>query len=80
MAIAVDQLSADLFAQYRARYSRGLKRLQQGAVFPSGYQSHAATETCPGHSTIMTGARPARTGIVANNWYDLSLGREKKSV
>jgi len=80
VAIAVDQLSADLFAQYRARYSRGLKRLQQGAVFPSGYQSHAATETCPGHSTIMTGARPARTGIVANNWYDLSLTREKKSV
>ena len=80
VAIAVDQLSADLFAQYRARYTRGLKRLQQGAVFPSGYQSHAATETCPGHSTILTGARPARTGIVANNWYDLSLSREKKSV
>ena len=80
LAIAVDQLSADLFAEYRGRFAHGLKRLQEGAVFPSGYQSHAATETCPGHSTILTGARPARNGIVANGWYDLSLSREKKAV
>ncbi|HUQ12662.1 MAG TPA: alkaline phosphatase family protein [Novosphingobium sp.] len=80
LAIAVDQFSADLFAEYRARYEHGLKRLQQGAVFPSGYQSHAATETCPGHSTILTGVHPARSGIVANTWYDLSLTREKKAV
>jgi predicted AlkP superfamily pyrophosphatase or phosphodiesterase len=80
VAIAVDQYSADLFAEYRSRYAFGLKRLQQGAVFPSGYQSHAATETCPGHSTIMTGDHPARTGIVANSWFDLSLTRSKKAV
>ena len=80
LAIAVDQFSADLFAEYRNRYAFGLKRLQQGAVFPSSYQSHAATETCPGHSTIMTGAHPARTGIVANTWYDLGVARAKKAV
>ena len=80
LAIAVDQFSADLFAEYRNRYAFGLKRLQQGAVFPSGYQSHAATETCPGHSTILTGAHPARTGIVANTWYDLGIARAKKAV
>ena len=80
LAIAVDQFSADLFAEYRNRYAYGLKRLQQGGVFPSGYQSHAATETCPGHSTIMTGAHPARTGIVANTWYDLGIARAKKAV
>lgn len=80
LAIAVDQLSSDLFAQYRSRYTDGLKRLQQGAVFPAGYQSHAATETCPGHSTILTGARPARSGIVANNWFDLGVARDKKSI
>ena len=80
VAIAVDQFSADLFAEYRNRYAFGLKRLQQGAVFPSGYQSHAATETCPGHSTILTGVHPARAGIVANSWYDLGLFRPKKAV
>ena len=80
LAIAVDQFSADLFAEYRNRYAYGLKRLQQGGVFPSGYQSHAATETCPGHSTIMTGAHPARTGIIANSWYDLGVARAKKGI
>ena len=80
VAIAVDQFSSDIFAEYRGRFAHGLKRLQQGAVFPSGYQSHAATETCPGHSTILTGAHPARTGIIANTWYDLGVGREKKAI
>jgi len=80
VAISVDQLSADLFAQYRQHFTGGLRRLTGGAVFPSGYQAHAATETCPGHSTILTGSRPSRTGIIANNWFDLSLPREDKEV
>ena len=75
VVISVDQFSADLFAQYRNRFTGGFKRLLDGAVFPSGYQSHAATETCPGHSTIMTGDRPARTGIIANEWADLNGAR-----
>ena len=80
VAIAVDQFSADLFAQYRQHYTGGLARLLTGAVFPSAYQSHAATETCPGHSTLLTGMHPARTGIISNSWYDLSLNRADKRV
>jgi predicted AlkP superfamily pyrophosphatase or phosphodiesterase len=75
VAISVDQLASDVFDRYRRFYTRGLARLQEGAVFPAGYQSHAATETCPGHSTLLTGARPARTGIIANNWFDSATGR-----
>jgi predicted AlkP superfamily pyrophosphatase or phosphodiesterase len=77
VAISVDQYSADLFAEYRQTYVDGMKRLAQAIVFPSGYQSHAATETCPGHSTILTGSHPARTGIVANDWYDMRVTRGK---
>lgn len=81
VAISVDQFSADLFAEYRQLYSQGLKRLEMdGAVFPSGYQSHGATETCPGHSTILTGSRPSRTGIIANEWIDLSIARADKRI
>ena len=80
VAIAVDQFSADLFAQYRPQFRYGLARLARGAVFPSGYQSHAATETCPGHSTLLTGARPARTGIIANNWFEPGGPRGTKPV
>lgn len=70
VAISVDQFSAGLFDQYRGHFSAGLKTMQAGVVFPNGYQSHAATETCPGHSTILTGRHPAATGVVANGWYD----------
>ena len=81
VAISVDQFSADLFAEYRAHFTGGLKRLADGVVFPSGYQSHAATETCPGHSTILTGARPSRTGIIANSWIDQTItSRADKGV
>jgi predicted AlkP superfamily pyrophosphatase or phosphodiesterase len=80
IAIAIDQFSADLFAQYRSHFTGGFARLAGGAVFPAGYQSHAATETCPGHSTLMTGMRPAHTGIIANNWFDQSVARSAKSV
>lgn len=80
VAISIDQYSADLFAEYRNRFTHGFARLLDGAVFPSGFQSHAATETCPGHSTLMTGDHPSRTGIIANNWIDQSAAREKKSV
>ncbi len=80
VAIAVDQLSADLFAQYRQHFTGGLARLLTGTVFPSGYQSHAATETCPGHSTLLTGARPARNGIIANYWFDPDIARADKKI
>jgi predicted AlkP superfamily pyrophosphatase or phosphodiesterase len=80
VVISVDQFSADLFAEYRAHFTGGLKRLTQGVVFPSGYQSHAATETCPGHATILTGVHPGRAGIVANNWIDQRIARADKNV
>ena len=80
VAISVDQFSADLFQEYRQHFTGGFKRLPDGVVFPSGYQSHAATETCPGHSTILTGDHPSRTGIIANHWIDLHAAREDKNV
>ncbi|BBB07559.1 alkaline phosphatase family protein [Sphingopyxis sp. EG6] len=78
--VAVDQFSADLFAEYRGKFTGGLARLASGVVFPSGYQAHGATETCPGHATILTGSHPGRAGIVANNYFDLSVARDDKRV
>jgi predicted AlkP superfamily pyrophosphatase or phosphodiesterase len=72
IAISVDQFSADLFAQHRADFTGGMKRLESGVVFGSGYQTHAATETCPGHSTILSGMRPAHTGMVGNTIWDVA--------
>src|SRR3954469_3531399 len=80
IVISVDQFSADLWDEYRPQWTGGFARLASGTVFRNGYQSHAATETCPGHSTLLTGDRPATTGIVANIWTDQSVTRSDKSV
>lgn len=76
VTIVIDQFSADLFSQHRADFTGGLKALSQGLVYANGYQSHAVTETCPGHSTILTGKRPNKTGIPANDWVDRATGKE----
>ena len=80
VVISVDQFSADLFDEYRPQFTGGLARLAAGTVFRNGYQSHAATETCPGHSTILTGDHPSRTGIVGNIWIDQTIGRSDKTI
>jgi len=81
LAISVDQFSADLFDEYRGQFTGGFRRLiDGGTVFHNGYQSHAATETCPGHSTIMTSRRPGSNGIVANAWVDWAAPRADKTV
>jgi hypothetical protein len=80
VVISVDQFSADLWDEYRPHFTGGLARIASGAAFHNGYQSHAATETCPGHSTILTGDHPSRTGIIANVWIDQSAARPDKNV
>jgi len=80
VALSIDQLSSDLYDEYRPVLLGGIGRLSRGTVYRNGYQGHNATETCPGHSAIMTGSRPSRTGIIANYWFDLSQGRSDKGV
>jgi predicted AlkP superfamily pyrophosphatase or phosphodiesterase len=69
--LVVDQMRADYVDRFRAQWTGGLKRLvQQGAWFREAAYPYAATETCPGHATISTGAFPLSHGIVANSWWD----------
>ncbi len=80
VVISVDQFSADLFDEYRSQFTAGFARLASGVVFDKAYEAHANTETCPGHSTILTGDHPTRTGIIGNTWIDQSLQRDDKIV
>lgn len=80
IAISMDQFSGDLFNEYRQHFTGGLRRMVNGVVFSSAFQGHAATETCPGHSTLLTGSFPGRTGIIANDWIDWSVTRDNKEV
>jgi predicted AlkP superfamily pyrophosphatase or phosphodiesterase len=77
VTIVVDQFSANLFNQYRSRFTGGLRTLaDNGLVYSNGYQTHGVTTTCPGHSTVLTGAHPTHTGIPTNEWIDPATGKD----
>lgn len=69
--LVVDQFRADYISQYGSAWKGGLRRIvDSGAYFRQAAYPYFATETCPGHATIGTGALPRTHGIVANGWYD----------
>jgi len=77
VTIVVDQFSANLFNQYRGRFTGGLRTLaDQGLVYANGYQAQGITKTCPGHATVLTGAYPTTIGIPSNEWIDPVTGIE----
>ncbi|MFK4057717.1 alkaline phosphatase family protein [Brevundimonas sp. NPDC046655] len=77
VTLVIDQLSANLFNQYRSQFTGGLKTLaDQGMVSINGYQTHGVTVTCAGHSTVLTGVHPTHSGIPANDWIDTTTGEE----
>jgi hypothetical protein len=41
---------------------------------------HMPTYTAPGHGTMMTGAYPAESGIIGNEWLDRATGKRITSV
>ena len=74
--IAIDQFGSLLFDKWRGSYKSGFKRgVDEGIVYSNAYQSHGLTETCAGHSTMLTGKHPAKTGMVSNEWYDTTTGK-----
>jgi len=65
--VAVDQMRADYLARYASQWTGGFARIYRGGtVFERGQQDHAATETAPGHATMLSGRYPTHTGIALN--------------
>src|SRR5438874_1271384 len=71
VTIVLDQFRFDYLLRYRSEYKGGLHRLlTQGAVFADAHYIHVPTITAVGHSTILSGATPTVSGIIANDWFD----------
>ena len=65
--LTIDQFRADYLARFAAQWTGGFARIyRDGTVFEHGEQDHAATETAPGHATLLSGRYPNHTGIVLN--------------
>lgn len=76
VVLAIDQMRFDFLERFAPLYRSGLKTLnERAAVFTNAKYRHAATETGPGHSVLMTGADPKHSGIVGNDWWDAYLRR-----
>lgn len=66
--IVIDQMRADYLDRFRSQLTGGLGRLRSTSTFfRHGLQDHAATETAPGHATMLSGRDPGHTGIVSNS-------------
>ena len=82
LLIAVDQFRQDYLERFGDLFGKnGLKRLMRdGAVWEQAHYDHVPTYTACGHATMMTGAYPAETGIVGNEWIERDTGRRVTSV
>lgn len=75
VVISYDQMRGDYPERWGKLWGeKGFNRLKkEGRNFTNCYYNHANNMTCPGHSIIMTGCYPAKTGIVSNDFYDRNL-------
>ena len=81
LLIVIDQFRYDYLLRFRADYNAGFVRLlDHGAVFTDAHYPQSTTVTAVGHSTILSGAPPAISGIVANEWFDRESGQTVTSV
>ncbi|MCC7155394.1 MAG: alkaline phosphatase family protein [Bryobacterales bacterium] len=79
--IVVDQFRYDYLTRFRTAYTAGFSQLlTKGAVFTNAHYEHMPTVTAIGHSITLTGAMPALSGIVGNEWYDRTSGKQVTSV
>ena len=76
VVVVVDQMRADYLQRFAAYENGGLHFIAtQGTNFLNAHYGHMPTETCLGHSIVLSGRNPAHTGMVANEWYDRTSGK-----
>ncbi len=82
LLIAVDQFRYDYLERFGDLFGPdGFRRLlRDGASWTQSNYDHMPTYTAPGHGTMMTGAYPAESGIIGNEWLDRSSGKRVTSV
>lgn len=81
LLITVDQFRFDYLTRFAHEHDSGLARLlREGASFIDAHLEHYPTVTAPGHATLASGAMPATSGIIGNDWFDREVGKTVASV
>lgn len=78
VGIVVDQMKMEYLYRFSDDLSsNGFKRLMNnGYTFHNMHYNYVPTYTAPGHASIYTGATPSTHGIVGNEWFNRSIGKE----
>lgn len=78
VAITIDQFRPDYLQRFLPYFGAGGFNLflRRGANFTGARYEHAVTSTCPGHAVVLTGSHGNVNGIINNDWYDVTSGRE----
>lgn len=81
--VSIDQFPHEYLDRMREGFEPDgifLRMLRGGAAFTNCRHNHAFTFTGPGHSVMLTGAAPALSGIVGNDWFDRNRGQSVNCV
>ena len=78
VGIVVDQMKMEYLYRFSDDFTpNGFKRIMaNGYTFQNMHFNYTPTYTGPGHASIYTGTTPATHGIVGNDWFSRSLGKE----
>ena len=79
VGIVVDQMKMEYLYRFQNDFSdNGFKRMMnEGFTFYNMHYNYFPTYTAPGHASIYTGTTPSVHGIVSNEWFSRSLGKER---
>ena len=78
VGIVVDQMKMEYLYRFQNDFSaNGFKRIMnEGYTFHNMHYNYVPTYTAPGHASIYTGTTPATHGIVGNEWFNRTTGKE----
>jgi len=78
VGIVIDQMKMEYLYRFANDFSdNGFKKLMnKGFTFHNMHYNYMPTYTAPGHAAIFTGALPNVNGIVGNDWFNKSIGKE----
>src|SRR5471030_2948102 len=78
VGIVVDQMRYDYIYRYLDKFGNdGFKRLvNEGFFCRNTNYNYVPTYTGPGHTSIYTGTTPAVHGIISNDWFDKTTGKD----
>jgi predicted AlkP superfamily pyrophosphatase or phosphodiesterase len=78
--LIIDQFPEWSLERKRSELTHGFARILREGEWRIGRHPSAAAMTGPGHALLGTGETPAKSGIIANEWWSRELGKKIKAA